>query len=41
MRILAGTVFALFLAAGPAVAEDWNEYNYPAWRSNFPPSPKQ
>src|SRR5262249_57795094 len=25
MRILAGTVFALFLAAGPAVAEDWNE----------------
>ena len=29
MRILAGTVFALFLAAGPALAEDWNEYNYP------------
>jgi hypothetical protein len=30
MRILAGTVFALFLAAGPAAAEDWKEYNYPA-----------
>jgi len=29
MRILAGTVFALFLDAGPALAEDWNEYNYP------------
>ena len=29
MRILAGTVFALFLAAGPAVAADWTEYDYP------------
>jgi hypothetical protein len=29
MRIIAGAVFALFLAAGPAVAEEWNEYDYP------------
>ena len=29
MRILAGTVFALCLAAGPAVGEDWKEYDYP------------
>ena len=29
MRILAGTIFALFLAAGPAAAEDWKEYEYP------------
>ena len=29
MRILAGTVFAVFLTAGPAVAEDWSEYDYP------------
>jgi hypothetical protein len=29
MRILAGTAFALFLAAGPAAAEDWKEYDYP------------
>jgi hypothetical protein len=29
MRILAGTVFALFLAAGPGVAADWTEYDYP------------
>src|SRR6516225_4863708 len=29
MRILAGTVLALFLAAGPAGAEDWKEYSYP------------
>ena len=29
MRILAGTVFALCLAAGPAVGKDWKEYDYP------------
>jgi hypothetical protein len=29
MRILAGTAFTLFLAAGPAAAEDWKEYDYP------------
>jgi hypothetical protein len=29
MRTLTGTVLALFLAAAPAAAEDWKEYNYP------------
>lgn len=29
MRLLPGTVFALFLATGPAAAEDWKEYDYP------------
>jgi hypothetical protein len=28
MRILTGTVLALFLAAAPAAAEDWKEYHY-------------
>jgi len=28
MRSLFGTVFALFLVAGPAAAEDWKEYDY-------------
>ena len=29
MGNLFGTVFALFLVAGPAAAEDWKEYGYP------------
>ena len=42
MRILAGTVFALCLAAGPAVGEDWKEYDYPeqAVAIQFPAKPE-
>jgi hypothetical protein len=42
MRILACIGFALLLGAGPAVAEDWKEYNYPdqGVAIQFPAMPK-